>query len=786
MRDRDPESVFDRIVRGTLDGASAAALAEALVVGPAGETRARIADLLRRISLLLEIFKAAEAVSLDELLPRLIELITESLDAERATLFLHDRETEQLFSRIARGDGVTEIRIADSAGIAGAVFTSGAAELIADAYADPRFNQEVDRQTGYRTRTILCVPVRNRDGESVGVTQVLNKRGGVFTQADQALLAMLTTHAAAALEQAQLLERVERAKRDEEQLLDVTESISSELQLDKLLGRIVTATTTLLDAERSTLFIHDPKTDELWSRVAEGGIAKEIRIPAAAGIVGAAFASRALLNIPDAYADPRFNQEVDRRTGFHTRSILAAPVLDREGTPVGAIQVLNKRGGPFSAIDERRLKAFSAQIAISIQNAQLFANVLELKNYNESILKSLSNGVVTLDAEMCLVKMNEAAQRILGATPDAVAGQPGEAVFGERNRWLLKSLAFVRETAGSDYHADVDYVSASGEAAAVNLTATPLFGVDSELIGTMLIFEDITREKRVRSTMARYMAKEVVERLLANNEEVMQGTATTATVLFSDIRRFTALAENLTARETVQMLNEYFSEMVDMVFTHNGILDKYIGDAIMAIFGAPIETPVDANNALAAANGMLRTLRALNATRVGRNAPPIEIGIGLATGEVLAGSIGSQKRLEYTVIGDSVNLASRLEGATKHYGAGILLDAATLAKITAPKLVRAVDLVRVKGRETPTEIHESLEHHDDTTFPGREEAVEIFAAGVKAYRARDWRAALAQFGQVLEIRPNDGPSKVYVSRCRYYAEHAPPTDWDGVWTLQEK
>src|SRR5262249_44251017 len=161
-----------------------------------------------------------------------------------------------------------------------------------------------------------------------------------------------TVQASSALENAQMFERLERAKHDEEQLLAVTESISSELQLDKLLGRIVTATTSLLDAERSTLFIHDPKKNQHWSQVAEDAGRKDTRIPPSAGIAGAFFASRKLENIPDAYADPRFNQEVDRKTGFRTRSILAVPVLDRLGEAVGVVQVLNKRGGPFTVTDE--------------------------------------------------------------------------------------------------------------------------------------------------------------------------------------------------------------------------------------------------------------------------------------------------------------------------------------------------------------------------------------------------------------------------------------------------
>src|SRR5262249_18921002 len=153
---------------------------------------------------------------------------------------------------------------------------------------------------------------------------------------------------ASALEQAQLMERLEHARREEQELLAVSEAFATELHLDSLLARIVKATTELLDAERSTLFIYDPGKDELWSKVAEGMGQEQIRIPANAGIAGAAFITGEVLNVPSAYDDPRFNPAIDRASGFRTRNLLNVPIMDRGGERLGVIQVLNKRGGPFS------------------------------------------------------------------------------------------------------------------------------------------------------------------------------------------------------------------------------------------------------------------------------------------------------------------------------------------------------------------------------------------------------------------------------------------------------
>ncbi len=768
-----------------LDPATSRALAALL--GSELVPTAAAGDAIRRLSVLVEVADTVtQRLSLDHQLPRLINLIVEALDAERATLFLHDADAGELFSREARGDGVTEIRIPQSVGIAGSVFASGVGEIIDDAYRDPRFHPDVDRQTGYRTRSILCVPLRNRADQVIGVTQVLNKRLDGFTAIDMALLEAISRHAASALEQAQMVERLEQARREELELLAVTEAISTELHLDTLLARIVAAATQLLDAERSTLFIYDPSKDELWSRVAEGTEHRQIRMPANAGIASAAFMSGDVLSIPDAYADSRFNRDFDRHSGFRTRNLLNVPVIDRTGERLGVVQVLNKRGGQFTQVDIRRLKAFSADIAVALENARLFSDVLALKNYNESILKSLSNGVVTLDRLCVIVKVNEAAQRILGLSSEALVDRPAQQVFGNLNAWITRSLEFVARMGATDYHADTDLKQPDGSVASVNLTVAPFLDAERNSIGYMLVFEDITREKRVRNTMARYVAKEVVDQLLASGEDVLEGSALVATVLFTDIRRFSLMSETMTPRNTVSMLNEFFSEMVEVIFTRGGMLDKYMGDGLMAIFGAPIVGSTDADNALGVANDMVRALGALNARRAERGSEPIEIGIGLATGEVLAGSVGPSKRMEYTAIGNNVNLAARLESANKYYGTSVLLAATTANELKSPAVLRRLDLIQAKGISQPTWVYESLGHHTAATFPKLASAINAYEAGVDCYQRRDWQSGLSHFATALELAPRDRPSRIFFDRCRYYQTSAPDEAWDGVWIMEEK
>jgi adenylate cyclase len=747
----------------------------------------RLFDGVRRLSVLAEVADTVtQRLSLDHQLPRLIDLITDALDAERATLFLHDPGAGELFSRVAGGEGIREIRIPEKAGIAGSVFSSGLPEIVDNAYQDARFNRQIDRQTGYRTRNILCVPLRGGGGQVLGVTQVLNKRSDRFTELDLTLLDAINRHAANALEQAQLMERLERARREEVELLAISEALATELHLDDLLSRIVKATTDLLDAERSTLFLYDPATDELWSKVAEGVGQGTIRIPASAGIAGAAFTSGEVLNVPNAYADTRFNPEIDRDTGFRTRNLLNVPIVDRAGERLGLIQVLNKRGGSFKQVDIHRLKAFSADIAISLQNARLFSDVLSLKNYNESILKSLSNGVITLDQQLVIVKVNEAAARILRLTIEELIGQPAERVFGNFNAWITRSLEYVARMNATDYHADTDLVFADGATAAINLTAAPILDMDGKPIGFMLVLEDITREKRVRNTMARYVAKEVVDRLLASGDDVLQGSNLVATVLFSDIRRFAMLSEAMTPGATVTMLNEYFTEMVEVISAHGGMLDKYLGDGLMAIFGAPVGGSVDADNALLVATDMMLALKRFNVRRVEQGFEPIEIGVGVATGEVLAGSVGPIKRMAYTVIGDNVNLAARLESANKYYGTVVLLSSATVDALKSSAVLRRLDLIQVKGFSRPTWVYESLGHHTGDTFPLLPRVIKAYEAGLDCYGNRDWQRGGEHFAQALEMAPRDQPSRIFLDRCRYYQANPPTDEWNGVWIMEQK
>ena len=743
-----------------------------------------VAETARRTAAVAEVAsRVSDSLSLDVLFPRLMQVVTETLNADRSSLFLYDPDTRELFSRVMQGNAMGEIRFPAHMGIGGSVFTSGVAEIIADAYADERFNQEVDRHTGYHTRNILCVPIRNKQREVIGITQALNKHAGDFSEEDRHLLEELSLQAASALENARLFERVDRQQREEATLLEVVSSIASEIHLGPLLAKIITAATQLLEADRGTLFLYDRKHDELFSRVAGGANTAEIRFPAGAGIAGECFSTGAVINIADAHADPRFNPEFDRRSGYRTRSMLCMPIVAKGARKIGVMQILNRRGGVFGAADERRLRAFSAQAAVSIENAQLFEEVSDERNYNEAILRSMSSAVLTLDSGGVLRKVNESAVRILRRGSGELLGYPVADIFPGPNAWVTKSLEKVRATGATDVTVDSDIFVDGSEVVSVNLTSVPLASVHDESMGYLLMMEDITREKRLRNTMSRYMSKAVVDQLLESGEAQLGGSGREVSVLFSDIRGFTSISERLGARETVALLNEYFTDMVDVVFAHNGVLDKYVGDMLMAVFGSVMQSTEDADNAVTVGNCMMEALRALNRRRGAKGHEPIRIGVGISTGDVVVGNIGSPKRLEYTVVGDRVNLAERLESANKFFGTSVLMCNLTYERLKNRDLVREIDRIRVRGMEQPVAIYEALSHHTPETFPGRDCALDAYNRGVARYRQREWGGAVRCFEEALVANPADGPSRTYLERCRAYRATPPPSNWDGVWTM---
>ncbi|HWE51203.1 MAG TPA: GAF domain-containing protein [Bryobacteraceae bacterium] len=745
---------------------------------------------IEQMGLLLRVARDVAAQdTLDQMLRSVVEVSTEETGAESGTLFLNDERTGELYSRVFEGGTVREIRMMNSTGVAGHVFNSGIGAIVDDPYSDPRFNPEVDKETGYVTSSLLCAPVRTPKGEVMGVLQVLNKKLGSFTKEDLRLLEEMTSLCSMALHSRQFMDRMQSAREREMKFLDLVAEVTSDLDLGTMLSKVMAEAARMLQADRATLFLNDEKTSELFSRVAMGDSIGEIRMPNHVGISGAVFTSGQTINIPYAYADLRFNPAFDKRTGYFTRSILCVPIMNKAGKVIGVTQVLNRKGGPFNAEDEARLKAFTAQVAMSLESAKLFDQVQQVKNYNESMLQSMSNGVVTLNDEGAIVTCNTAGLRILRAAPGDILNRKAEQYFTDSNAWVIERIKVVEETLQSDISMDAE-LTAGKEKVSVNLTVQPLMSEEengvTKKLGTMLMVEDVSGEKRMKSTMSRYMDPRLADQLLSGGEELLGGKIVTGTVLFSDVRNFTPITEELGAQGTVTLLNEYFTLMVDCIQKHGGMLDKFIGDAIMAVFGLPLPHEDDEDRAVRASIGMIAELRRWNAERMAAGKKPIEIGVGLNTDNIVSGNIGSPKRMDYTVIGDGVNLASRLESACKQYGAGILISENTLRKLKGTYRVRDVDVVVVKGKTEPVGVFEVLDYFNEESFPNLADFLGYYRNGISSYRRQDWDKSLAEFNQCLRLRPNDKLSHIYIERSEQMKENPPGDDWNGVWVLKSK
>jgi len=303
------------------------------------------------------------------------------------------------------------------------------------------------------------------------------------------------------------------------------------------------------------------------------------------------------------------------------------------------------------------------------------------------------------------------------------------------------------------------------------------------------LFEE-KEKRRVRSAFGQYLSPEVVRRLLVN-PRLVEPKKTDITVMFSDIRGFTTISENLDAQELALFLNQYLSDMTGLIFGHQGTLDKYIGDAVMAFWGAPFEEPGHAVKACDTALDMMKRVREMQKQRELGGKPQLDIGIGLNTGVASVGNMGSILRYGYTALGDAVNLSSRLEGLNKDYGTHIIVNETTYdAAKTGGFVFRELDLMRVKGKLQPVTIYELIGRESELRVDGAADTLRLrleqFARARDLYHSRRWQEAQQHFQQLLEKWPEDGPSRVYWKRCQEYLFDEPPSAWDGVFTMTHK
>lgn len=616
------------------------------------------------------------------------------MQADRSTLFLYRKEMGELWTKVEAADGSTvhEIRIPGNRGIVGYVASTGQALNIPDAYKDPRFDPSTDRRTGYETRNILCLPVFNSANELIGVTQLINKQQGSFSNSDEEFMRAFNIQAGIALENARLFENVLLEKQYQK---DILQSLSDAVISTDMQGRIVTINDAALELLGCQLSEANTKNNKsFWERNLIGRLVWEIVL---------------IENL-------QFRLEDSLKTGAK------------------------------HFVPEQNLTGlYSLKIPYEGTNG----DIQDLGNNERS-------------TEICI---------------PAVRDRENPHLFVPWNQLLSPRLELI----------DEEKVKIKPVERSINLTVNPLTNPEGGVRGGLVVLEDISQQKRMRTTMYRYLTPPVAEQVMELGEdELMKGKRKEVTILFSDIRGYTTLTENLGASEVVSLLNQYFGTMVEAVFNYEGTLDKFIGDALMAVFGAPLELKDHAWRAIQAALDMRERLKVFNEPRIIQEQPQIHIGIGISSGEVVSGNIGSHKRMDYTVIGDGVNLSSRLEGVTKEYDCDIILSEFTYNLCSDRIWVRELDTIRVKGKHQAVKIYELISDRSMQLTDSTQEFLFHYHAGRRAYLSRNFQQAIICFDAAKRIRPSDKAVAIHLERCSNYLKKPPPASWDGVWVIGEK
>jgi adenylate cyclase len=782
----------------------------------------------------------------EDLLQTIQSKICHLTSSDRTSIFLLDKARQQLWLMVEGPNNTNvEIRIPfDPSTIAGEVATSQKTINIPfDFFDDPRsgFAKKHFEQTGYRTYSMLGLPLFDEKGELVAVVELINKVKNNdkneqletrinklgFTSADEDMFRKFSVLIAHIIESSNSFYRAAQKQRVADALMKAVLSVGQSLDLEDTLKTVMDQASYLLNADRNALWLIDREKSELWTKVYNSGISTVLRIPIGAGYAGYVAKTGEILNIPlDVYDHPDSgtSKQMDKKNGYRTCSLLCMPVFNPKKELIGVTQVVNKlqRGefppydpktwplvppqfkNSFTSEDVEFMKVFNTQAGIALENARLFEKIKHEQMIQKSILRSLSDGVLSTDTHGSIIAANQKAYDILGFNKEDGHQLEGYSIHekikienANFSKWFNASLEGADDKARNQYYPDQVLTSHMNETHNLNVSINTMVDADQgdKVQGALVILEDISQEKRLKTTMYRYMTQELAEQLLADGSAKMGGDRKEVSVLFSDIRGYTSLSEVLSAEDVVSMLNEYFETMVESVLAHKGTLDKYIGDAIMAVFGTPLALPDHAWLAVQTAIDMRHRLKEFNAKRVEKLKPQdqkefdlvnIKIGIGVNSDSVISGNIGCTKRMEFTSIGDGVNLGSRLEGTSKVYGTDIIISETTYKSCVDRIWTRELDRIQVKGKNQPISIYEVYGLRSDPLSASHEQIIELYHKARDFYHQMKFGKAIGLFGEVLELDKLNKAASMHLVRCQHFLSNPPSPDWDGVWRFTEK
>ena len=774
--------------------------------------------------------------ALDELLNAIATRVAAFVQVHSLDVFRYDRERYELFAVRRSPNGRTlekRFRVEDGL-VADVLATNRPVNLTIDPDDGSAGNKLGGLGDGFEAQrhAVLLVPLASGSGEVLGLVCALDgipddaqrlatPQSPGFGPEIEETIGSVVVVLGELLECSGIVAAAIQKQRAVTALMHATNAISRcSLNLEETLRSVMDEAKGLMNADRSTLWLLDHETEELWTTLPTGTEHREIRIPMNAGFAGLVAESGDPVNIAfDLYTHPNAStaKRVDQQTGYRTCSLLCMPVHNADGDLIGVTQLVNKirPGGvdpydpsrwpeppdcwkaSFTHADQEYMESFNQQAGVALQNAKLFATIKQQEQMQRDILRHLTNGVLSTDDEGRIVAFNESALELLGLPSDSsIQGRHvGELVKledGDFATRLEAALSAPDDKARQQYYPEQALLA--GEVVrSVNLSISSMSdAVDSaEIRGALIVMDDISDEKRLKSTMYRYMTQALAEQLLQGGDTIrLGGDRKIVSVLFSDIRSYTTLTEKMEPEEVVSFLNEYFESMVETVFNHSGTLDKFIGDAIMAVYGSPLAIDDHAWCAVQSAMEMRHRLREFNARRRASGLAGIEIGIGINSDEVVSGNIGTSKRMEFTAIGDGINLGSRLEGISKVYGCDIVISGETFRYCGDRVTCRELDAIQVKGKSEPVAIFELLELNEGPLAQPITEArrlqMEHYHAGRSLYMLRKFAEAIGEFEKALKATPEDKASKALIARSRNFAANPPPDEWDGVWMHTEK
>tara|TARA_Y100000590_G_scaffold297103_1_gene334815 strand:- start:24640 stop:26670 length:2031 start_codon:yes stop_codon:yes gene_type:complete len=545
--------------------------------------------------------------------------------------------------------------------------------------------------------------------EPLGILFIGEKiMGEKFTILDENVIRVVSNHLVKSLHNKRLLDDLDKKRKDlnlklleQQTLFDISVAISSMLDVEKLGEEILWRSVGVLNTSKGFILQEEKNSPILkvsssfnWD-TSKMLLSKKLKIfetinKSRKGVV---FTSH-------------FKTTIQKK--LKEDHIIIAPIQTIKNN-IGYMVLCNKetRDGvvDFDSTDLDLLTALCNQAAVAVDNARLFKDITESKQFNDSILGSIATGVITLNELGEVDSINDAGSKILKMKDEEVIGNHYMFLF-EKDYEILELVQKTEMNNKIQTEMNLPFLTVSKDAR-INASASPREDRDGGVRGLVLAIEDISDVSRVKNTFKRYVSKQVVDEILDDETKLnLGGEKREITVLFSDIRGFTSMAESMSPESVVSTLNEHFSAMIDIVFKHNGTLDKIVGDQLMIVFGAPTTQDDDTERAMFTAQEMQEKIKLINKERAKRKEKSVHVGIGINRGAAVSGNIGSQERMDYTIIGDAVNLGARLCSAA---GADEILISKTVYDIVKDKVsCKELEPINVKGKKEKISVYRAL------------------------------------------------------------------------------